>query len=988
LSQLRFEVLGPLRGWRRDAELNLGSVQQRVVLAVLLLRADRPLSRDQLIAAVWGEDPPAYAVNLVHKHVARLRRVLEPARVRHAPSQRLAWTDAGYRLTVAESELDLGQFDRAVSEARRARAAGERAAAAAGLREALDLWRGPVCAGLSSPLLDAERDIQEERRLGVVEERIELDLESGDHRDLVPELRGLLAEHPLRERLWRLLMIALHRTGQTGAALVAFQEARRRFIDELGLEPTEQLNHVHEQILGGDPAVSPPPAAPVEVAQGSTGTGTGLVTLAQLAGGPGKPAPSGLVAPLLGPDPAGPGAGRLVPTQLPYQVPNFTGRRAELRRLDALLGEDNAPAPVGVITGPPGVGKSALAVHWAHRVRHRFPDGQLHVNLLGFDPHHAALLPGEALRGMLDALGIPATMQPVAVPEQAALYRSLLTGRRVLILIDDARDADQVRPLLPGAPGCLVVVTSRHQMPGLVAAEGAWPVLLDVLGPDESRELMERRLGHERVAAEPAAVDEMVAGCAGLPLALSIAATRAALHPDFPLAAFARELRTARTSLDVFEQDDRATDVRAVFECSYRALTEPAAAMLRLLSLHPGPDIGPAAAASLAGAPLRDGTAALQTLARAHLITEATPARFRMHDLIRVYAGELARRTDPAARDAALSRMYDHYLRTAVAAEHLVNPYQEAGGDADPPAGVTAQPLRDVAEALAWFGDEHQVLLALVDQMVASGADLRAGHLARTLTVYLNRRGLWSDLIAIQRTALEATGRLGDRAGQAVAHRSIAMAYLQLRRTGEAEPHLRQALSLYRELDDPVGQARTGLNLAHVNERNGRYDAALTHARQALALFCAADDTIGQADALNAIGWYHAHLGRNGDALSYCNKALALHRVTGDRDGEAHTLHSLAFAYQRHGDEKAAIEAYRDAMTRWRDLGDRYFESEALVRIGDIQHRRGDRRAARMAWEQAAAVLDTFGHSDVELVRARLAALDPAVASAAQKVTE
>ena len=466
---LRFGVLGPLRAWRGDSNVDLGPVQQRVVLAVLCLQAGRPVGREQMINAVWGPAPPRNAVNLVQRHVSRLRQVLEPNRPGHAPSGLLVWTDAGYLMTLLPGALDLHNFESELRRARAAQAAGNLREAAEALHSALELWRGPVCDGLSSPFLDAQRDRLEESRINVIEERIELDLAVGDHPDVIAELRDLIAEHPLRERLRGLLMLALYRADRQADALAAFRDARRYLRDELGVEPSAALQKLHQQILSADPELAPTPA---EV---TTDAGSSLR--------------------------------RLIPGQLPHRIPDFTGRDAELGQLDALVAQGSRGTEravvITVITGTAGVGKSALAVHWAHQVRDLFPDGQLYVNLRGFGPAGSAMEPAEAIHGFLDAFAVPSDRIPLDLDERAALYRSILADLRVLVVLDNARDVEQVRPLLPGSPRCLVVVTSRNQLMSLVAADGAQPVALDLLQAAEARHLLSRRLGPDRVAGNP-----------------------------------------------------------------------------------------------------------------------------------------------------------------------------------------------------------------------------------------------------------------------------------------------------------------------------------------------------------------------------------------------------------------------------------------------------------------------------------------------------
>ncbi|HEU5106941.1 MAG TPA: transcriptional regulator, partial [Micromonosporaceae bacterium] len=412
---LRVEVLGPVQAWQGDTSLSLGPVQQRVVLAVLALHANRPLRREHLIEAVWGEAAPAYAVNVVQKYISGLRRAFEPVRSVRSPSRLLSWTDVGYRLSLPPGCLDLEVFDREIGRARAARAAGELPEAAQAVHAALQLWRGRAFGGLASPLLDAERDRLEERRISVIEERIEIDLAMGDDQDLVPELQRLVAEHPMRERLWGALMTALYRSARQGEALAAFRTLTGYLRDELGVDPSAELQELYQRILANDPGLAA--AGP----GGRTAADSGWVEH-----GPGLP----------------------VPAQLPYATPHFIGRADEQRRLDSLLTGEGAAADDGmviaVITGTAGVGKTSLALHWAHRISARFPDGQLYVDLRGFDPHRSATDPGDALRGFLDALGVPARRVPDSLEQQAALYRSLLAGRRMMVVLDNARDTDQV----------------------------------------------------------------------------------------------------------------------------------------------------------------------------------------------------------------------------------------------------------------------------------------------------------------------------------------------------------------------------------------------------------------------------------------------------------------------------------------------------------------------------------------------------------------
>jgi tetratricopeptide (TPR) repeat protein len=667
---------------------------------------------------------------------------------------------------------------------------------------------------------------------------------------------------------------------------------------------------------------------------------------------------------------------RVVPRQLPAPVRHFVGRVAELAVLTGLadeVAEVAGTVVISAIDGTAGVGKTAVAVHWAHQVAWRFPDGQLYVNLRGFDPTGRTMSPAEAVRGFLDAFVVPAGQIPVSLEAQAALYRSLLAGRQVLVVLDNARDIEQVRPLLPGSPGCLVVVTSRSRLAGLIAAEGAHPLTLDLLSPAESRALLARRLGPERVAAEESAVDEIITRCARLPLALAVVAARSRAHPEFPLAVLAGELRTASGALHAFDGGDSGTDVRLVFSWSYHQLDGEAARLFRLLGSHPGADLAVPAAASLSGLPPREVRGPLARLARAHLITEHAPGRYTFHDLLRAYATELARATDPAAeRHAAQHRILDHYLHTANAAALLFNPHRDPITLTAGQPGVGPQPLTDDQQALAWFIAEHRVLLAAIDQAVAAGFDTHAWQLAWTLADFFQRRGHWHDWAATQRAGLEAARRHADRIGSAHAHHSVARAYLQLGRDNDAHHHFRRALHYFAELDDRAGQALTHRGLSYAYERQGRNQEALEHARQALDLYQAAGHRAGQANALNAIGWYCAQVGDHQQALSYCEEALTMHREVGDHRGEAATWDSLGYAHHHLGNAQQAIVCYQRAVHAERILGDRYNEADVLSRLGDSLQAGGEPLAARTAWQQALAILDELGHTDSAHLYAKL----------------
>jgi tetratricopeptide (TPR) repeat protein len=665
----------------------------------------------------------------------------------------------------------------------------------------------------------------------------------------------------------------------------------------------------------------------------------------------------------------------IVPRQLPLAIQHFTGRTDELRALSAYMHQaTNAVAvPIVTISGTAGVGKTALVLHWAHQVADRFGDGQLYVNLRGFDGTGLPMTAAEAVRGFIDALGLPRQQVPVGLDAQVALYRSLLAGRRVLVVLDNAHDASQVRPLLPGAAGCVAVVTSRNRLSGLVALEGALPVTLGVPTAAQARQLLTRRLGVDRVAAEPQAVDDIIARCARLPLALTIVAARAATHPRFPLSVLTGELADTHAALDVLSGGDADTDVRNVFSWSYQRLRPGAARLFRLLGLHPDPQIGVTAWASLAGLPREQVQPALTELVGAHLVTEHTPGRYALHDLLHAYATELAHLHDPEVeRRRALHRMFDHYLHAAHAASALLEPYGEL--IALPPAQprVTPETLADHGEAVRWFTVEQPVLLAVTRRAARAGFPAHTWQLAVTMSSFLDRQGHWDTWAATHLDALDAAVSLADRSGQAVACRGLGCAFMRLGRLDEAHTHLQDALERYGELGDHAGKARTHVDLAMVLERQRHYQQALGHMRQALELFRATGHRIGQANALNGVGWYHILLGNHEPALTYCDQAVLLFHQEGHRRGEAGSWDSLGYAHHHLGHYQQAVGCYQHALALTDEVGDRYNQAQVLTRLGDTQHAAGSTAAAKDSWQHALNILTEFGDSDAEQVCARL----------------
>jgi transcriptional regulator with XRE-family HTH domain/tetratricopeptide (TPR) repeat protein len=676
---------------------------------------------------------------------------------------------------------------------------------------------------------------------------------------------------------------------------------------------------------------------------------------------------------------SGAGSGTPAPRQLPPGVRHFTGRTAELDILTTLLDAPAAPDSDGTVVisaigGTAGVGKTALALHFAHQVADRFGDGQLYVNLRGFAPSGIPASPAEAVRGFLDALGVPSERIPPGADAQAGLYRSLLAERKMLIVLDNARDEQQVRPLLPASPGSLVIVTSRNQLAGLSAADGARLLKLDILAHDEAVQLLSVRIGADRADAEPGAIDEIAALCACLPLALAVAAARAAARPRFPLTELAAELRGAADRLDALDAGDPAASVAAVFSWSYRQLSPGPARMFRLLGLHPGPDISVPAAASLAAVDEPQARRLLRELARDCLITEHAPGRYAFHDLLRAYAAGQARDCDSQPdRDAATGRMLDHYLHTAAFAALLLRPGRQPVTPARPSPGTRPERPGDHRQALAWFDAEHQVLLAAVAFAAGTGADSHAWQLPCAMSVYLYRQGYPHERVTVLGTALAAAVRLDDALGQAVSLRGLGSTCASTGDYDQARAYLERCLSLYQRLGDRMGEAWVQQNLSALAEYQGRYADGLSHSERALWLFRAIGHEAGEAELLNSVAWFHALLGDYQRARDFCEQSLALTARLGGCDVECHAWDTLGYIRLHLGDFTRAAVHFEFALGLCRDYGNRYDEATILTHVGDARHAAGELPQARDAWQQALVIYDDIQHPAAGDVRAKLA---------------
>ncbi len=937
---VRFGVLGDVEARVGGRLIELGPARQRCVLAALLIDANQPMPVDQLADRVWGQHPPQRSLETLYSYLSRLRTVLAEVGDAH-----LSRRSGGYVLGVEADAVDLHRFRHLAAQAR---AVDHETRAPALLRDALELWRGTALRSLDTPWANATRNALEAERVAAERDLTDLRLRLGEHGALLGDLATQSHQHPLDERLAAQLMLALYRSGRTADALAHYRDVRVRLAAELGIDPGNALQQMHQRILRGDPELATPRTA--------------------------RPAGSGRTTPVTATS-----RDRPIPRQLPASPPLFAGRGRELAQIGAAwqtATESGDTMAIVTIDGTGGIGKTWLALRWAHEHLSSFPDGQLYVNLRGFDPADRPLASTEALRGCLDALGVPAGQIPAALDDRSALYRTLLSSRRVLVVLDNARDVDHVRPLLPGTPGCLVLVTSRSRLTALAVTDGATGVSLDLLSTKEARDLLARRLDAARLAAEPAAVEEILTRCARLPLALAIVAARAAAQPAATLTRLTADLRTAAAGLDAFDGGDAASNVRAVFSWSYQTLSVAAARVFRLLGLHPGSDVTAPAAASLAGLPAEQTDRLLAELTRVNLLTEIVPGRYGRHDLMRAYAAERVQVIESATdRDAALARMLDYYLHTARAATLLLDPHQSPVPMTAPIAGVTLDPPADYDSALAWCDAERVALVAAVHRGEEQRNDAVTWRLAVALNTYLHLRSGWEDLVATQQAGLRCARRAADLAGQANCLRALGLVAARVGRLDDAYTHTQDSLTLAEQIGDELGQARTQLNLAGISERRQRYQDAIAHSQRALDLYRVAGHLAGQARALNSLGWNHAQIGDYPQALVHCGKAVPLHQESGDRSGEANTWDSLGDIHQRRGDHQQALNCYRHTLEICRGIGDRHFTAISLTNIGDTALACGDQETARQSWQQALEIFTELAPADADGVVQRLRTL-------------
>jgi DNA-binding SARP family transcriptional activator/Tfp pilus assembly protein PilF len=930
-SDTEFLLLGPLLIRTGNGPVPVQAAKQRALLAALLLRANSVVPVDDLAEALWGADVPSEARVGVQNYVMRLRKVLGPAR------SRIVTRPGGYLIQVEPGELDLDRFEDHVRIARTAARSGNWPEAASQASAALALWRGEPLADVGSDLLSARAVPRlAELHLQALETRLDADLRLGRHGDVISELRTIVAANPLRERLHGLLMLALYRDGRQAEALAAYQHARQLLIHELGTEPGPELEHLHQQVLTAD-------AALVQPANETTA---------------GRPA-----------------AAASAPRELPGDVAVFTGRAAELAELDRLLlgpsggaGCDRpTTAVISAVSGTAGVGKTALAVHWAHRAAGQFPDGQLYVNLRGYDPDKA-VLPDEALAGFLRSLGVPGQEVPQDETERAARYRSLLAGKQMLIVLDNAATVEQVRPLLPGHPGCRAVVTSRDSLAGLVARDGARRLDLDLLPPADAVALLRGLIG-EMADAERAVATELAEQCARLPLALRIAAELAVSRPATSLADLVAELRNEQRKLDLLQADgDPRTAIRAVFSWSYDRLDHDTARAFRLSGLHPGADFDDYALAALTDSTVEQARKELGALIRAHLIQPAAPGRFGMHDLLGAYARELAYTRDGEPHGRAMARLLDYYLQAAAAAMNALYPAESLRRPDMPPSGTPIPSLADRGTAWAWLDAHLSCLVAITAHAAHHDWPWHATRLSITLYRYLLDSGHAPQALTLHADAREAARLCGDRAAEAEALMGIAAAQIAWARYREAAHHYQQAVALFREAGDRTGQARALDNLGHSQFIQGACELAADCHSQALALFRQTGDCVGEARALSNLGRVDERQGRVEQALGRHLEALAIFRDFGERHSESFALARLGRIYLRQSHYEQAARCFSDSLALFHKAGSKASEAEILTLLGLVRLRQGRYDQATDHQQQALSLSREVGDRSVEAI--------------------
>ncbi|MFE9848554.1 BTAD domain-containing putative transcriptional regulator [Streptomyces sp. NPDC005576] len=1003
---LDFGLLGPLVVRRAGTVLDPGRRRQRLLMIRLLLADGRAVAPQTLCEELWPQQPgrkPDGAMGSLHAHVSKVRAVLEPRHLRRQSTYEVLVTEPlGYALRVPPESRDTVRFEHALAQAHRFMDQGRPERVVEETRKALEMWRGTAFADAAHHLFAAHETARlEELRQTTREIRTTALLLQGRVTEALDTAQELTTEHPLRETGWALLLRALYLAGRHPEALLRYTDLRRHLADELGLEPGPPLRALHHGILHHDlPPLLPSvglhrfgaasaPGGPAGDNSDPAGSGGRDQDGATAPVDPAPDEPAGAADPSdtrhapVTDDGGAASPPPVPPAQLPRTLPVYVGRAAEGAWLSAVSGASGTPdpvaAPVVVISGAPGVGKTTFAVHHAHRIASAFPDGQLFVNLCGFHPHAPAVEPGDALHGFLTALGVPAQRIPEDTPGRSTLFRSLLADRQVLLVLDNARDEQQIRPLLPGGAGCLTLITSRNQLPGLITTDGAKPLTLPLPSQTEALQALARRLGTERVADEPTAAADIIRLCGRLPLALAVVAARAELDPSFPLGAIADDLRQSHSGLDAFSGFDTSTDVRAVFSWSYRSLDESSARLFRLLALHPGPDLSAPAAAGLAGLPLARTRRALASLISSCLVEQPLPGRYSLHDLLRGYATELAQTHDtPEERQDATLRSLDHYMFTAYEANQLLK--QDTSSDLDlgaPAPGVTPEELPTVEQATRWLTAEHRVLTGLLHTAVSQKLDRHTTGLAWALKEYLNRQEFWPEAITALTPALEVARRQNNRLEEGRCRRHLGGIHGYLGHREEALHHLRRATTIFEELGATGEQARAHYVTACALFLFGRTQEAVAASERGLELSRETGEELWLAECLIELAWFQSNLGHLEKSLRYSEEGIALFQRLDAPWQLAQAWDVTGYNLRMLGRYEESAATYQRATRAFEELGDHRNAIGTLMRLGDTRLALGDHEGARADWVHALDSAEERAMSySAQQVRDRLTALD------------
>jgi DNA-binding SARP family transcriptional activator/Tfp pilus assembly protein PilF len=921
-----FRVLGPFEVCVDGRALQLGGPRIRTLIALLTSNAGRVMRIGTIADALWGMDAPPDAARTVRTYVSRLRRSLSP--VATAAGELIVTHRVGYTLRLAPGALDAAQFEHLVAIGRDALAASQHADAVTRLNSALALWRGDAYEEFADvPLLSAEAARLDALRLAAIEDRIDAELAIGSSLTLVDELTALTQRYPGHGRLWGQLMIALYRAGRQADSLAVFSHARHVFAERFGLDPSPGLLEIHQQVLNNDLRLGGEQKPPINA--GSTD--------------------------LL--------AHQRVRNDLPGDIADFAGRKAELVRLPTERTGVPEVTPTAVvieaIDGMAGVGKTTLAVHAAHRLAAHYRDAQLFIDLHGHTPGQPPMTPMAALDLLLRALGVPSGKIPDDPNARAALWRAELAERSALVVLDNAADVAQIRPLLPGTARSLVLITSRRRLVGL---ESVNVVTLDVLPEPDAVALFTGIVGNVR-ADDPGSVRGVVEQCGYLPLAIRLAAARLRARPAWTVRYLAERLRQACWPVADLEFGDRS--VAATFALSYEHLDPAAQRIFRLLGLHPGVDFDASATAALAAVAVAEAERLLESLVDDHLLHQPTAGRYRFHDLLRRHAHTtaLAEEAEPA-RSEALHRVVDFYLHTAYRGSRLLDQHHSPI-DLDPPApGCVPHPLHDAAAALTWFDTEHPNLLAAQHTATTHTWHHTAWLLAWSLTTFHHRQGHLHDQLAVWRTTVDSAAHLPDPTASIRAHRQLGYAYADLNRHEDAIRHLHHALTLAEHHRCSTEQALTHRALSWTCERRGDLKQALDHDTRALAVFRAQNQPVWEAVTLNEVGWDLARLGDYDTARAHCQAALTLHQQHRNHHGEAVTLDSLGYIAHHTGHHHLAIRYYHQALPMLRDLGHTYMAADALDRLGHPHYALGHHDHARTVWQEAVRLYRKQGRDD------------------------